>query len=85
MTEDEFVGRVADGLIRDEVTLYRAVTEIEPPVQDVWPDPGWNRERGTRAFDVILAGGTILHLCSSRDRAFALFADDELSIGFGGY
>ncbi len=84
MTEDEFTGRVADGLIRDEVALYRAAEEIEPPVQDIWPDPGWNRERGTRAFDVILAGGTVLHLCSSWGRAFALLTDEELSDEFGG-
>jgi hypothetical protein len=84
MTEDEFAGRVADGLIRDELELYRAVSWIEPPVQDIWPDPGWNRERGTRAFDVILAGGTVLHLLSSQGRAFSQLTDEELNAEFGG-
>jgi hypothetical protein len=84
MTEDEFAGRVADGLIGGEAALYRAVSGIEPPVQDIWPDPGWNRERGMRAFDVILAGGTILHLLSSRGRAFTLLTDDDLNAEYGG-
>ncbi len=78
MTEDEFVYRVRNELIPDELELYRTVPLVEPPLQDVWPDPSWNTERGSRAFDLTLADGRILHLRSEDGRAFRLLSDDDI-------
>jgi hypothetical protein len=78
MREDEFEGRIRDGMIATESDLYDMVRQIEPPVQAVWPDPRWNTDKATRAFDVILASGRVLHLRSVTGYTFALVADEDL-------